>query len=146
MSSVEDYANNIMKAHKVVVEFTKAFEKAFGSSADWQVERVVESYLAMFNRFCPLKVGDRVKLMKTYDPGKEGAPGWEHCKHFMIKNAEAVVDDRGFFISSKTGEALFWFDLIFDDESWIDMNGNERYYKPSERHTFRFSEKWVKKL
>lgn len=74
----------------------------------------------------PYKVGDRVALTKTPVINEHEAWGWLGAKHFLVKGAIATVVDRQFY------DGHFLFGLHFDDESWMDHNGQKHLKdKPS---------------
>ena len=126
MADVEEYADDLK-------ELTGLFDAAAKKARDlagFKVEQIVESYQFMFDRFCPLKVGQRVML--TTAPDFERAPGWRHCKHFLVPGAEGVVKNRGY------SNNHFVFDIEFDDQSYIDRNDEE--IPLGEKCTFRFRE------
>ncbi len=94
---------------------------------------MVDSYVSMYKRFCPFKIGDRVELLADTDTSN--APGWDHCKHFLIKGAKATVMDRGYH------KGYFSFDLSFDDESWLKDGVPQPIIT---KHVFSFNENNIK--
>ena len=135
MASVETYAKELLQVSKLAEDFQDSLRTAMGGSFSWGVKEVVASYLFMFDRFCPFSVGDRVMLTMT--PKVEDT-GWEHCGHFLQEGAVGTVVERGY------GTNQFTFDVEFDNETWIDSEGN---YRPvnGDKHTFRFGEKRLTK-
>ena len=130
MSDVEKYANDLIEAVNLAKEFHTSISKRFGGSFDWSMEQVMESYLSLFDRFSPYRIGDRVKLVKTCDVDE--CSGWYNSKHYLVKDSKATVKGRGY----SKGE--FTFDIMFDNETWIDRGGCER--KVSQKHLFGFRE------
>lgn len=129
MADVEEYAAKLTEVSKAIRE---ASEKA-RDLCGWPIEQLVESYLSMFERFCPFRVGDRVKLRAT--PDLTDAPGWKGSKHWLVAGAAGIVRARGY-----TGGA-FSFDVEFDDESWKDDAGVVR--PTSCKHTYGFREHFL---
>jgi hypothetical protein len=84
-------------------------------------------------RFSPFKVGDRVALSKTPKIDKETAWGWLASKHFLVKGAQGIV--RTVDLHSN-GDLVFGVE--FDDETWIDRDGNRRTV--DRKHAFSFRE------
>lgn len=136
MADVEKYANEILEISNLTKEFQKKLSHSFGGSMQWGVEQFISSYLSLFDRFCPLSVGDRVELVRNV-PVKESS-GWYHCRHFLIKDATATVRNRGY------KDDHFTFDIEFDHETWIDQEGNEQPVK--NKHTFYFTEDFLRKI
>jgi len=133
MSDVESYAKDLVKISKATKEFSATIATACGGSLNYGIDKVVESYLSMYDRFCPFKEGDRVMLCKT--PDLSNAPGWQHCSHFLKRGAGAAVCSRGYH------NGKFTFQIIFDDESWVNSHtGTETPVEVDKRHQFRFSE------
>jgi len=82
------------------------------------------------------KEGDRVKLKEDVDTSD--APGWNNCKHFLIKGAQAVVTS----VDYRKGK--FYYDIIFDVETYISTDGD---IKPvSKKHTFCFQQRYLKRV
>jgi hypothetical protein len=136
MSDVERYAKQMLSTVSKAKELVTEMNVGMGGSTEWCVGQVIESYLSMFDKYCPYKVGGRVKLKKALKIGRDS--GWWGCRHFLIKGAEGTVVKRGY------GGKGFLFDIAFDDESWIDSKGTRL---PVERkHTFSIGEANLKKL
>lgn len=102
-----------------------------GGPMDYYLKQLLAARDLLLTRFAPFKVGDRVTLRRAYDP-KEFT-GWSHSKHFLIPGSPATVQS-----SDCSSEGDLIFDLVFDNESWIDDKGVER--PVSEKHSYRFSE------
>jgi len=138
MSDVEKYAQELLKIKDAAKAFTTAMSKACGGSFEWGIQQVVESYLSMYDRFCPYKKGDRVQLSRNIDVNSSS--GWFHSRHFLIKGSKATVANRGY------SNGAFTFDVIFDDESWIDNNGEKQPTPDSNKHTYGFAEKYLEPI
>jgi hypothetical protein len=130
MSDVEKYASEIKELYKCAEDFKNKVNRAMGGSFSWGVEQVIDSYLSMFDRFCPYKIGDRVQLKSTCKI--PDSSGWYTSRHFLTKGSKAIVRDRGY------SDGQFSFFLEFDDESWIDEKGNVR--PVISKHVFGFGE------
>lgn len=137
MANTMEYMDEITEVARLAKDFELALKNAIGGSFVWGVEQVAESYKSMFERFCPHTVGGRVKLKKSVRNDKVGQ-GRSHCLHFLKKGATATVSGIGY------RDGMFVFDIVFDDETWIDCEGRER--EPSEKHTFLFSEKEIEAI
>ena len=135
MADVEKYAKEMVEVVEAADSFKKTIANACGGSFKWGIEQVVESYLSMFDRFCPFEEGDRVELIEDYDTSN--SPGWASSKHFLIKGSKATVSDRGY------RDGYFTFSVVFDNETWVDRNGCEQ--PVSNKHTFGFRESRLKK-
>ena len=86
----------------------------------------------------PFKKGDRVVLIETPVINEEVAWGWMGSKHFLIKGAKGTVSELDFY------EGAFRAGVHFDNESWIDSDGN--IHPREEPHQYWFSEKWLVKI
>jgi hypothetical protein len=100
-----------------------------GGPASYYYERLIDYYKGCMAA-AKFKKGDRVQL-------REDATGWVYCKHFLVKGAVATVEEVDYY------KGDYWYDLEFDDETWVDSNGVKRV--PETKHTFRFSQKDLKR-
>ena len=130
------YAKNLKEVSKLAREFAQSMQHATGDSFEWSMEQMADSYISMFERFCPYKEGDEVELLK--DVPCEGS-GWSSCKHFLIRGATATVHSCGY------NDGKFTFDVIFDEESWID-DGGEVHPVETNKHTFGLNETYFRKI
>lgn len=129
--TIADYANELNEFYCKIQDLQKAIPSEFG----YKLNSVLSSYSEMFSRFCPFKVGDRVRLTKT--PAIERGSGWYGSRHFLVEGAIATVKGCDW----KKGK--FVFDLEFDNESWVDSEGRIQSIAPERRHVFGFGEDWV---
>jgi len=60
----------------------------------YHLDELVKTHQEMFERFCPYKVGERVKLSKTLDIRPDS--GWYGSRHFLIEGATATVIQTNF--------------------------------------------------
>lgn len=130
MSDVEEYAKDLIKTVNLAKEFQIEMSKSFGGSFGWCIEQVIDSYLSLFDRFSPYQIGDRVKLIKSCDVNEDS--GWYNSRHYLIKGSKATVKGRGY------RDGKFTFEIMFDDETWIDREGCKK--SVSQKHSFGFSE------
>lgn len=132
MSNVEKYAGELLDFTKEIADFGKKIQSM---ELKFKVSEVIISYVSMFDRFCPFKEGDKVELVKNIPMDKES--GWYSNRHFMIWGAKATVLERGYH------DGMFTFGVMFDNETRIDLNGNEQ---PVEhKHIFHISESYFRK-
>ena len=129
MPSTKDYAEYLVEVESKTEDLQLMLSQDFG----YKFKTVLTTYSQLFDRFCPYKIGDRVQLTKTSAIEKKS--GWYSSRHFLIKGSIATVESCDF------RDGLFWFNLAFDDESWIDDRGEAR--PASTRHTFGFSENFL---
>lgn len=109
------------------------------SEIEWHLKKVEGYATALFDRFCPFKVGDRVRLTRTPEITTEKSWGWIGSKHFLMKGALATVADVDYRADGKCFEYL----LKFDDDSWIDRDGIKHLQNDGDRALFTFFEKDV---
>lgn len=130
MFNTTEYAENLKEVSTLAIEFVESMHRATGNSFEWGMEQMADSYISIFNRFCPFKEGDRVELLRDNT-------GWDTCRHFLIRGGKATVEGCGY------RDGKFVFDVIFDDETWIDGDGKERDVQTN--HTFSIDETYLKK-
>lgn len=82
----------------------------------WHLKKVEGYATALFERFCPFKVGDKVKLTRTPEITETKAWGWMGSKHFLVKGAVATVREIDYRSESNCFE--YW--LEFDNDSFIN--------------------------
>jgi len=131
MADVEKYAKDLIEITEAADDFKKKVAGACGGSFKWGIGKVVESYLSMFDRFCPFKEGDRVELVK--DVNAKG--GWAPSNHFLIKGSPGTITSRGY------DDDKFTFYVEFDNETWVDREGEEQ--PVIHKHVFGFNEDWL---
>lgn len=88
------------------------------------------------------KVGDQVQLTKTPEIGPHKAPGWQGSKHFLKKGSKAIIHS----IEYNGHYNRYSYQLIFNDESWIDLAGFVRPIKEKDKHVYNFSENYIEKI
>ena len=135
---MSDSLDKIKKAFSLWKEGREKFNEAAkitsGGPESYYFEKI-EAYIdALFDRFAPFKVNDRVNLIKVPDTDN----GWRGCAHFLIKGAKGTVHEvdyrKGKFIAS----------VEFDDETWID---HKRNVQPvSKKHLFCLSESYLETI
>lgn len=130
MSDVIEYAKELKTLAVKVKDFKNYIDTVGRGSFDFVIDEVVDSYISMYERFCPYDIGERVQLKEDVDTDK--ASGWKGSKHFLIKGAMATIKERGY------ANGYFTFHIMFDDESWIDSEGEE--HPIVDKHTYHFSE------
>ncbi|RUR74888.1 hypothetical protein PCC6912_50660 [Chlorogloeopsis fritschii PCC 6912] len=131
MGTTLDYVLQLKEVYQKVADL----EKSLPNNLGYILNSVLGSYENLFNRFCPFKVGERVVLTKTPEIDKES--GWYRGKHFLVEGAIATIKNRDYY------QNKFVFYLEFENESWIDSNGEIHLYDPERRHHFAFSEDFV---
>lgn len=107
---------------------------AQGNLSHWRY--VLDNAFSIWKR-CPFQVGDMVRLSKTPIINEKTSWGWLGSKHFLVQGAVAKVHGRSFY------DGQFVFELLFEDESWIDHNKIIHPVKPEDRGIFSFGESWV---
>lgn len=132
MAKIEEYLDRWAEAD----EHMKAVRDAFsGGPMNYCIKEVVNCHKSLFDRFCPYKVGDKVQLTKT--PCTDN--GWRGSSHFLKKGAKGKVKERGY-----SGEQ-FTFLIVFDQDSWIDTDGNVHMRSKKERGGYMFNESHLKR-
>jgi len=133
-----DTAEKVFKAIELWEQGQQQFDEASkllsGGPASFYYEKMHGYIDALFNKYAPFKVGDRVKIVKKIKC--EG--GWSHCKHFLIKGAKGTVREVDYYDGS------FNAHVMFDNETWVDSMKMER--PVSKKHVFRMWEKQIKRI
>jgi hypothetical protein len=132
---------DIDHVRKAADKLKEAMEMFGHGPLDYYLRELVAAHDMLMSRFAPFKVGDRVVLKNA--PNFEAAPGWTNCRHFLVPGAAGTVVDAG------CGQDGFRFDVLFDDESWIDNTGYQRpkgTVVPVEpKHRYGFGEMWLER-
>ena len=131
MADVEHYADELMRVSKLAKELVNAISGACGGSFQWGVDEIAKSYKSMFDRFCPYNVGDRVELTRTPSAALDPTSGWYQSRHFLKEGSHGTVMGRGYSGNN------FAFDVMFDDESWMDAKGIIHPMEPEHKHVYR---------
>lgn len=105
-----------------------------GGPLDYTLGCLLAAREALLTRYAPFRVGDRVVLAETPRIDEEVAYGWLGSKHFLVAGAAGVVRS-----SDVRRNGQLTFDVEFDDESWVDRDGNVR--PVSQKHVYCFGEK-----
>jgi hypothetical protein len=113
-----------------LADFKSGFDKLSRGPATYYIEKVRDQIDLLFERFCPFKVGDRVQIRVAPRIDKEHAPGWIGSEHFLVVGAIGTVIERD---ANKRG---FFFQVTFDDESYIDREGKKHLILPDRRHSY----------
>ena len=77
-------------------------------------------------------------MLCSADVDTSDAPGWNHCKHFLIKGAQAVITS----VDYRKGK--FYYDIIFDEETFINTDDEIKPVK--NKHTFNFEQSKLKRI
>lgn len=104
-----------------------------GGPASYYYERIIDYYKGCM-KAAKFKVGDRVELKEDYTGD---APGWAHCKHFLIKGAIATVKHADYY------KGHYRYEIEFDNETWIDSKGVKQVQ--NRKHCFLFGQKELKR-
>lgn len=134
MADIEEYVKETFNDIADIINYAKEFKfnvsKKCNNEFEWKTDQIIKTYESLFDRFCPFKIDDRVELVKDIDITK--APEWKGCAHFLKKGEKATVKNRGYY----TDKNEFCFDVMFDNESYIDNNGDKNPIPDKDKHTF----------
>lgn len=117
----------------------EGMSKLSRGSLHFYLDELTACYDLLINKYAPFKVDDIVILTRTPEISNEVSHGWMGAKHFLIKGA------RGRIQSVSCGSRGFRFDVIFDNETFIDYLTKEPK-APTEKHCFAFGEDWLVKV
>ncbi len=132
---------NTIKVLKDIATLSNTFNVELntlcGGSLNWTIDNVITSYTSLFDRFCPIKIGDRVKLIRDIDISD--APGWECSKHFLVAESTGTIHTRTY------KNDKFTYGIMFDNESWL-KDGIPQYMDFDHRcHIFTLTEDHITK-
>lgn len=105
-----------------------------GGPAEYYHTKIDDYIKALFEKFAPFKVDDRVMIV--FPPSIPKGSGWQHSKHFLIVGAKGTILEVDYM------DEHFVADIVFDDETWIDQENKEQ--PVTQKHTFRFGEEKLK--
>ena len=103
----EQYAREIFRFHD---EFSKKIDEL-----QLGADKIVNTYLEMFDKFCAFKIDDKVQLVKDVPLAEKS--GWWPYRHFLKEGEKGTVKSRDW----RDGD--FYFHVVFDKESWIGFDG-----------------------
>lgn len=135
MSIKDEYSDLSRKIEDV-------FGQMRGSDIGWKISRLELANQMLFERFCPFKTGQVVRLAKTPVINEQNAHGWLGSKHFLKAGALATIAERSLTYKGDK----FEYALIFETESWMDSNGHIHPVEEKNRHTYSFSEDYVEAI
>ena len=129
MNTRADYAGQWVK----ILDQISDLESSLDRASVYNLGEAMKSYESLFDRFCPFKVGQKVKLTVAPDIPTKGH-GWYGSKGFLVEGAIAEVVLRDY------SNDRFGFYVKFDDDHWIDFRGNAIKTEPDRRCLFGFPE------
>jgi hypothetical protein len=103
----------------------------------YTMEKHAAAYDLLLTRYAKFHTGDLVQLGCTPVINKTNAPGWLGSKHFLIIGARGTVRD----VDMRDG--VFYYQVVFDAESWLDDKKIERAVIPDNRHSYCMPEKYL---
>lgn len=86
---------------------------------DYYLIELAAAYDLLMTAYAPFKVGERVALTHTPEISEKVAWGWLGAKHFLKIGAQGTVKTSG------CGTGGFTFGIEFDDDTWMDRNGDK---------------------
>ncbi len=119
----------VEKLHKAVAVHT-------ASELKYELEKLEDCKSEFFKRCAPCREGERVVIVRELNIPESS--GWYHCAHFLVLGAKGTAHKVDFF------GGRFRIDVVYDDESWVDRQGNE--HKVEDKHTFCMGEKDIEVL
>ena len=105
-----------------------------GGPANWYFQKLKEYYIGCMAaaKFQP---GDRVRLKEA--PNCDNS--WSHSKHFLIEGAVGTVIEHDY----RPDRGGYVYDVMFDNESRIDMQGN--VIPIEKKHTYCLRQKILRR-
>ena len=103
----------------------------------YTMEKHAAAYDLLLTRYAKFHTGDRVQLGITPVIDDSTAPGWLSSKHFLLAGAEGMVRD----VDVRGG--VFYYQVVFDAESWLDDKKIERAIDADRRHSYCFAENYL---
>lgn len=140
MSTYPKTIESVMQASKLIVQAGKLLTDGGG---DYNLEKLGEYARALFDRFAPFKVGDRVLLTSTPRITIEKNRGWMGAKHWLVAGIVGTVTD----VDYRNG--AFYALVLWDDQTWKNSDTGEVHpltredwanFTHSERSLARYAE------
>lgn len=103
----------------------------------YTMEKHAAAYDLLLTRYAKFRVGDRVQLGITPAISDILSPGWLGSKHFLVAGAYGTVRNVD------VNKGMFYYQVVFDAESWRDSQGIEHVVEPNERHSYCFGEGYL---
>jgi hypothetical protein len=108
-------------------------------SAGWAdllyaLEKYAAAYDFLLAHYAKFHTDDRVRLRRTPRIDAMRAPGWLGSKHFLVAGALGTVRDVDF------RQGTFYYQIVFDAESWLDQQKVEHAIEPAKRASYCFQE------
>lgn len=109
------------KAIQSVMEASKLIEQAgtllTSGGGSYNLERLGDYARALFDRFAPFRVGDRVTLTRTPNITAEKNWGWMHAKHWMVAGIVGTVVEVDYL------QGGFCALVCWDGQTWKNAAG-----------------------
>ena len=134
MDAIDNVRLALAHAQAGHAELEKAARALSGGPSSYYFAKIEEYVNALFGKYAPFKVGDRVRLTAAPDTDND----WRSCAHFLVPGALATVNGVDY------SKSRFVADVIFDNESWIDREGV--VHLAENFHTFRIGEEIMEKV
>ena len=106
-----------------------------GGPMNYTLDQLLASYELLMDRFAPHRVGDYVELARA--PAISPESGWHSSRHFLTEGAKGVIR------TAECGDKGFRFGVAFNNESWLDNNGQPQTVQRESIYTF--SEEWLRR-
>ena len=139
MEAAHKYVESLLASSTKIDQIEKDINDLVRGEYRYKLDFILKTYVSLFDRFCPFKVGDRVQLKQAPEISKDVAWGWLGAKHFLIVGAVATVTSLDYRGSS------FLFGLKFDDESFIGLGDKLQLVEEDRRSIFMMSENFLER-
>ena len=132
-----NYEDYIVAAEKVNKSFKDQQDVLARFPASFFYEKMMGYAKALFQKYAPFRVGDRVMLTETPEITAEKSWGWLGAKHFLVRGALGTV------VSVDYSDNQFIAGTNWDDDSWVDPYTKE-VKNLDQKSIYVFSEKYLK--
>ena len=126
--------DHIDKLREGMEKVKDGFSMMSGGPMEFTLDCLLAAYSTLVNEYAAFKVGQCVELRAVPKAALDKGSGWWHCQHFMVPGNSATIQH---VFCSIDGHVRY--DVVFDRETWIDMQGNEQ--PVISKHAFCFFEK-----
>jgi hypothetical protein len=103
---------------------------------NFDVERIEEYINGLFS-FAKFKVGDKVRMAKTYPVNEKDSWGWMHARHLLRQDQPATVVACDYY------DGTFRYGITFDEKTYMDRDGKV-HPTDDDGGQYWLSEKWLK--
>jgi hypothetical protein len=113
--------DHIDKLREGMEKVKDGFSMMIGGPMSFTLDCLLAAYNTLITEYAHFKVGERVELRDTPKAALKQECGWWHCRHFLVPGNEGTIQHV-----SCGSDGQLRYDVVFDRETWIDLDGKEQ--------------------